>query len=56
MTTASNAAKVLKNKQSHSSVKYLSPNFERFQTMTLPAKQKVEYYKLHKSLYDSKTD
>jgi hypothetical protein len=34
----------------------LSPGFERFQTLQMPAKRKIEYFKLHKSLYDNKLD
>jgi TfoX/Sxy family transcriptional regulator of competence genes len=37
-------------------VKYRAEGFASFQDMTKPAIRKVDYYKLHKSLYDYKTD
>jgi hypothetical protein len=55
--TAANQKKVLKCSQSQSDVKYKSTGFEYFEKhLGMEAKKKVEYYKIHKSIYDYKKE
>ncbi len=53
-TNAATFKKVLKNSKSQVEIKYRSQGFEKFQTLKLPAKTKIEYYKIHKELYNCK--
>lgn len=55
--TAANQKKVLRYSQSQTSVKYKSTGFENFeQVLSTDAKMKIEYFKIHKSLYDYKKE
>jgi hypothetical protein len=57
LTTASNYKKVLRTTQPRTDSKYKSTGFEKFQNLgKTKAKMKIEYYKLHKSIFDSKMD
>ena len=48
---------MLRCSQSQLDVKYKSTGFEHFETkLHLPPKKQVEYYKIHKSLFDYKKE
>eukprot|EP00347_Sterkiella_histriomuscorum_P017630 403348604 len=55
--TAANSKKALRTSQSMTSIKYKSNGFEHFERqLQMPAKKKIEYFKLHKQIHECKVD
>ncbi|CDW91319.1 UNKNOWN [Stylonychia lemnae] len=52
---AANSKKAVRNSQSMTSIKYMSSGFDYFENeLKTPAKQKIEYYKLHNQLHQTR--